>query len=143
MSAVGDDTYPCPVCGKPFDRSDKLFDFAIAAHEKDHAPQRNNPANMILWHDDSLMWCCKLCGDPLHIGEFTARQKAISHCREKHGSMTASPFSAPVTARGGRGSGSSRGFGEAVGDIVEDCAEGIGKVFKAIGEAVGDALSGD
>lgn len=139
----GDDTYFCPVCAKPFDKSDRLFDFAIAAHEKDHAPQRNNPANMILWHDDSLMWCCKLCGEDLHIGEFTARQKVITHCREKHGSTTAGSSSAPVTARGGRGSSGSRGFGEAVGDIVEDCAEGIGKVFKAIGEAVGDAFSPD
>jgi hypothetical protein len=63
----------------------------------------------------------------------------IGHCRVVHDSVTAGSSSAPVTARGGRGSSRSRGFGEAVGDIVEDAAEGIGKVFKAIGNAIGDA----
>lgn len=28
--------YHCPVCGKPFDMDDKLADFALAAHQKDH-----------------------------------------------------------------------------------------------------------
>ena len=53
------DTYHCPVCGKPFDLGDKLFDFAIAAHEKDHKPENNSPAN---YHacaidlDDPSVW---------------------------------------------------------------------------------------
>lgn len=137
--STDEDTYLCPTCGKPFDKTDRLFDFAIAAHEKDHTPQRNNPANMIRWNEDSLMWCCVLCGAPIHIGEYTARQMIIGHCRVVHDSVTAGSSSAPVTARGGRGSSGSRGFGEAVGDLVEDAAEGIGKVFKAIGNAIGDA----
>jgi hypothetical protein len=35
---VSDDgnIYHCPVCGKPFDMDDKLADFALAAHQKDH-----------------------------------------------------------------------------------------------------------
>lgn len=137
------DTYHCPICGKPFDTTDRLFDFAIAAHEKDHTPQRNSPANLIVYKGDSLMWCCKLCGAPLHQGEFTARQMIVGHCRAAHDAVPGGgSSSAPVTARGGRGSG-SRGFGEAVGDVIEDAAEGIGKVFKAIGEAIGDAISGD
>lgn len=129
------DVYRCPVCGKPFDRLDKLVDFAIAAHEKDHAPGRNSPANMIRYDESSLMWVCKICGDPLHAGEITARQAVIGHCREVHGSVTAS--SAPVTARGGRGKGSSNSRGE---DILEAIGEGLGAVGDAIGGGVGKAL---
>lgn len=124
-------TYECPVCGKPFDRGDGLFDFAVSAHEKDHSPGRNNPANMIRWSDEDLMWVCKLCGDPMHVGEYTARQQVITHCREVHGSVTAS--SAPVTARGGRGrkSGDSRG---------EDILDAIGDGLEAAGDAIGGAV---
>lgn len=128
MSA-DEDTYLCPACGKPFDETDRLFDFAIAAHEKQHAVNRNSPADLIRFEEDGLMWVCKICGDPLHIGEFTARQKVISHCNEKHGSLPGP--SIPVTARDGRrrGSGSSRGFGEAVGDLAEAVAESIGNAI--------------
>lgn len=38
--------YVCPVCGKPFDMDEKLADFALAAHEKDHQtmkPERSWP----------------------------------------------------------------------------------------------------
>ena len=133
-----EDTYLCPTCGKPFDKGDRLFDFAIAAHEKDHTPQRNNPANMIRWNEDGLMWCCILCGAPIHIGEYTARQMIIGHCRVVHDSVTGGSSSAPVTARGARGASASRGFGEAAGDIDADAAAGIGKVYKPLGNAVGD-----
>ncbi|QBZ72129.1 hypothetical protein SEA_KRADAL_243 [Streptomyces phage Kradal] len=134
-----DDTYLCPVCGKPFDKADRLFDLAISAHEKDHAPQRNNPANMIRYDEDALMWVCKLCGHQLHIGEFTARQKVITHCREAHGSTTAS--SAPVTARGGRPGRSGPG-GKAV-DLAEDVGEAIVDGISAVFRGIGNALSGD
>lgn len=134
-----DDTYLCPTCGKPFDKSDRLFDFAIAAHEKGHTPQRNKPANMIRWNEDSLMWCCVLCGAPIHIGEYTARQMIIGHCRVVHDSVTAGSSSASVTAGGGRRSSSSRGFGEAVEDATEAVVEGIGKVVGGIFRA----FSGD
>lgn len=135
----GDETYRCPVCAKPFDTADKLFDFAIAAHAKDHTPQRNNAANLIRFEEDGLMWVCKLCGDPLHIGEFSARQQAVTHCRVKHGSLPHS--SAPVTARGGRsGSGgkvrdsAKDGFLDGVGDVVGDALGGIGR---AVGKVLG------
>lgn len=141
MSA-DEDTYLCPTCGKPFDKTDRLFDFAIAAHEKDHTPQRNNPANMIRWSEDGLMWCCILCGAPIHIGEYTARQMIIGHCRVVHGSTTGSSSSTPVTARGGRGSGNgSRSVGEFIGDVAEDAAEvvidGLGRAAGAILRAFG------
>jgi ribosomal protein L37AE/L43A len=131
--------YLCPVCGKPFDSTDRLFDWAISAHEKDHAPQRNNPANMIRHNENALMWVCKLCGDPLHPGEYTARQKVITHCREKHGSTTAS--SVPVTARGGRRGRSGPG-GKAV-DLAEDVGEAIVDGISAVFRGIGNALSGD
>lgn len=134
-----DDTYICPVCGKPFDKNDRLFDLAISAHEKDHSPQRNSPANMIRWDESGLMWVCKLCGCPLHIGEYTARQQVITHCREAHGSTTAS--SAPVTARGG-GSGRSGVGGKAV-DLAEDVGEAIADGVGAFFRAIGDAFTGD
>lgn len=131
-----DSTYHCPTCNKPFDRNDGLFAFAFSAHEKQHALSQSRPENLIRFEEDGLMWVCKICGDPLHIGEFSARQKVITHCREKHGSLPAS--SAPVTAGGGRagksGSG-SRSFGEAVEDIAEAVIDGVGSV---IGKLLGD-----
>jgi hypothetical protein len=42
----GENIYHCPVCGKPFDMDDKLADFALAAHQKDHGdspPPRTRP----------------------------------------------------------------------------------------------------
>lgn len=128
----GEEVYYCPVCNRPFDRADKLFDLALASHEKSHAPQRNNPANMIQYDDESLTWCCKLCGDSLHIGEFTARQKVITHCREKHGGMPAS--STPDMARGG-GGGTRSGFGGRLADIAEDIGDALGG---AIGRLLND-----
>lgn len=143
---MGDErTSTCPVCGKPFDLDDKLYDFAIAAHEKDHTPGRNNPADLIRYDDDALMWVCKICGDPLHIGEFTARQQVITHCRDEHGSLPAS--SAPVTAGGGRKSGGhahrGEGIGEAIGEIIEDSAGAIAKGVGAFFGFIGDVISGD
>lgn len=131
MSA-GDDTYVCPVCAKPFDLTDRLSDFAISAHEKQHRPENNSPANLIRYDEASLMWCCKLCGVPLHQGEFTARQNVISHMRHIHNSATASSTS--VTAGGGRRSGrsGSRGVGEAIGDIAEDVIDAIGSALGGI-----------
>lgn len=128
--------YTCPVCEKPFDRRDGLFDFAVSAHEKEHRPQNNNAANMIRYDDASLMWVCKLCGAPLHPGEYTARQMVIGHCRVMHDSVTGGSSSAPVTARGGRGSGSGS---RTVGEIVSDVAEDVGE---AIVEGLGKALGG-
>jgi ribosomal protein L37AE/L43A len=127
-----DDTYFCPDCAKPFDTADRLFDFALAAHVKQHEPSRNNPANLIKYNDDTLMWCCKLCGAPLHPGEYTARQSVISHMRHIHGSTTAS--SAPVTAGGSRRSGrsGSRGIGDAIGDIAESIGDAIGSTIGKI-----------
>lgn len=128
------DTYRCPVCDKPFDMTDRLADFALSAHMKDHAPERNNPANLIRFETEGLMWTCKLCGAPLHAGEFTARQMVIGHCRVMHGSVPGS--SAPVTAGGGRSGGSGsrgKGIANAIGDIAED-------VFGAIGGALGKIL---
>jgi hypothetical protein len=130
------DTYHCPVCGKPFDLGDKLFDFAIAAHEKDHKPENNNPANLIKYDQNSLMWCCNLCGDPLHMGEFTARQKVIGHCRTKHGALFSGSSSTPVTARGGRGSG-SRSVGEVAEDVGEAIVDGVSRVIGGIFRALG------
>jgi hypothetical protein len=146
VNAVADErTHLCPQCGKPFDLDDKLFDFAIAAHEKDHTPGRNSPADLIRYDDDALMWVCKICGDPLHIGEFTARQQVITHCREKHGSLPAS--SAPVTARGGRRSsghgGHREGIAETIGDALEDSADAIGRGIAGAFRFVGDLFSGD
>lgn len=138
MTAADPDDYFCPVCGKPFDRTDRLFDFAIAAHEKDHAPQRNNPANMIRYDDDSLMYVCKPCGYPLHIGEYTARQKAITHCREVHGAAMASSTS--VTAGGGRGRGGSRDSEGVVETVLDAVGEGLSAAGDAIGGAVGKVL---
>lgn len=132
-----EDTYLCPVCGKPFDKDDRLFDFAIAAHEKDHTPGRNNPANMIRYDESALMWACKLCGDPLHPGEFTARQRVIGHCRVKHDSVTGSPSSAPVTARDGSRGSSSRGVGDIAEDVGEAIVGGIGRVAGGIFRAFG------
>lgn len=132
-----ENTYLCPVCGKPFDTDDRLFDFAIAAHEKDHTPGRNNPANMIRYDASALMWVCKLCGDPLHPGEFTARQRVIGHCRVKHDSVTGSPSSAPVTARGGSRGSSSRGVGDIAEDVGEAIVDGIGRVVGGIFRAFG------
>lgn len=137
MSAT-DDTYLCPVCGKPFDTQDRLSDFAIAAHEKDHRPERNNPANMIRYDESGLTWVCKLCGDPLHPGEFTARQQVVGHCRVKHNSVTGSSSSAPVTARGGsRGSSTSRGIGDIAEDVGEAIVDGIGRAVGGIFRAFG------
>lgn len=131
-------TYLCPVCGKPFDTTDRLFDFAIAAHEKDHRPEKNNPANMIRYDEETKLWVCKLCGDWLHTGEFNARQKSISHCREEHGSVPGSSSSAPVTARGGRGSGSgSRGIGELAENVGEAIVDGVGRAIGGIFRAFG------
>lgn len=137
MSTADDGLYTCPECGKPFDRLDGLFDFAIAPHEKSHKAQYRNPANLIRYDQAGLMWHCKICGDPLHAAEFTAQMQAISHCNEKHGGLPAS--TAPVTARGGRGKGSgSRSLADVVGDIAEDVGEAIGKAFDAIGDIFGD-----
>ncbi len=130
--------YHCPVCGKPFDRGDRLFDFAIASHEKDHSPGRNNPANMIRYDEDSLLWVCKLCGDPMHIGEYTARQQIITHCREVHGSVTAS--SASVTAGGGRGGRSKRDSDGIVDNVLDAVGDGLELAGEAIGGAVGRTL---
>jgi hypothetical protein len=127
-------TYFCPVCAKPFDRDDKLSDFAIAAHEKDHAPERSNPTNMIRYDGDSLMWVCKICGHPLHIGAYSARQAAIGHCRQAHGSTTASSTS--VTAGGGRGGRS----GHRSDGIVDGVLDAVGDGLSAVGDAVGGAL---
>lgn len=131
-------TYFCPVCGKPFDRGDKLSDFAFAAHEKDHAPERNNPANMIRYDEYSLMWVCKICGGPMHIGEYSARQAVVGHCREVHGSVTAS--SSPVTAGGGRRGRSDRDPGGVVDTVLDVVGEGLGMAGDAIGGAIGKAL---
>lgn len=132
----GEGIYLCPVCDKPFDTEDRLFDFALSAHTKEHEPSRNNPANLVRYDDESLMWVCKLCGDPLHPGEYTAHQKVISHCRSKHGSVPGS--SAPVTARGG-GSGNRRSGAGRVLDVVEDIGEAIGDaVGGALGKILGD-----
>lgn len=131
-----EDTYYCPVCDKPFDRDDRLFDLAVSTHEKSHSPSRNSPENLILFKEEGLIWVCKLCGDPLHAGEFTARQMVIAHCRQKHGSLPAS--SAPVTAGGGRSGGSgsgSRNFGDVVEGIAEAVVNGVGS---AIGKLFGD-----
>ena len=137
MAADGD-TYRCPVCGKPFDLTDRLFDFAISAHEKDHRPENSNPANMIRYDDGSLMWCCKICDAPLHAGEYTARQMIIGHCRAAHDSAIGGSSSAPVTARGGRGSGSgSRGLGELAEDVGEAIVDGVGRVVGGIFRAFG------
>lgn len=125
--------YRCPVCNRPFDLTDGLVDFAIASHEKGHAADRNGPASMIRYEENGLVWVCKLCGDPLHIGEYSARMAVVTHCREKHGQSFGS--SAPVTARGGRSKGRS-GFGR-VADAVEDAVEGA---VDAVGAALGKLL---
>jgi hypothetical protein len=134
-------TYNCPVCNKPFDPLDKLFDFAITSHEKEHDPSRNTPASMIRYDETSLVWICILCGEPLHAGELSARQAVIGHCREKHGSLPVS--SAPVTAGGGRPGRSGAGgrtldiagdVAEVIGDVLGGIARGIGKVFDGLGD---------
>ncbi len=138
MNQRDENTYFCPVCAKPFDRGDKLSDFALAAHEKDHKPERNNPANMIRYDDESLMWVCKICGAPMHIGEYSARQAVIGHCREIHGSTTAS--SASVTAGGGRRGRSNRDSEGVVDTVLDAVGDGLEAAGDAIGGAVGNAL---
>lgn len=126
--------YRCPVCEKPFDRKDGLFDFAIAAHEKDHRADRNGPSSMIRYDEASEMWACKLCGDPLHRAELSARLSVVTHSREKHGQTFGS--SAPVTARDGRSKSSRSGFGR-VADAVEDA---VGAVFDGVGNVIGKMI---
>lgn len=125
------DVYRCPVCAKPFDRTDDLFDFAVAAHEKGHAASRNDPSNLIALNGEGT-WCCTLCGHPFGAAEEFARIAVIGHARQKHGSTPAS--SAPVTARGGTRAGGA-GFGRRIGDLVEDVGEALGN---AIGKILGD-----
>lgn len=126
--------YNCPTCGKPFDRKDGLVNFAIASHEKDHRADRNSPANMIRYDEDGLMWVCKLCGDPMHNGEYSARVAIVTHAREKHGQTFGS--SAPVTARGGSSGGRRSGLGR-VADAVEDAVEAV---LDGVGNALGKLM---
>lgn len=122
--------YRCPVCGKLFDRADELFDFALAAHEKDHAASRNDPSNLIVLSDQDV-WCCKLCRHPFGIFEASARIAVIAHARDKHGSAPAS--SAPDMTRGGRGQASrsgSKGLGKRIEDGVEAVFDFLGDIIK-------------
>lgn len=49
------DIYRCPVCDKPFDMTDKLADFALAAHEKEHRTVK--PVNLLV--RENGQWVCK------------------------------------------------------------------------------------
>lgn len=95
-----DSIYRCPVCNKPFDTTDGLFDFAIAAHEKDHQADRNSLRNLIRLNDSGT-WQCMLCGHGLGLHEEAARLAVIGHVSEIHGVLPASSF--PVVTRDGRG----------------------------------------
>lgn len=129
--------YNCPTCGRPFDLDDKLFDFAIASHEKDHTVWRNSPGNLIALGEGGE-WRCKLCQHPLGQHEQAARMAMITHAKQAHGSLPASP--APVTTGGGKAPRSGRG-GKVI-DIAEDVGEfigdAVGGLLGAIGRALGD-----
>lgn len=130
--------YHCPTCGRPFDLDDKLFDFAIASHEKDHAVWRNSPGNLIVFGEDGK-WHCKLCQHDLGTHEQAARLAMITHARTAHGSLPAS--SVPVTTGDGKARRSGRG-GKAL-DIAEDVGEAIGEAVGGFLGAIGRALGGD
>jgi hypothetical protein len=116
--------YLCPACGKPFDTTDRLANFAISSHEKDHAPGLNHPASSIRYDGRSRMWVCKICGEPLNAFELPARQQAITHCDQKHGFLPAS--STPVKAGGGGRGKKGSSAAEAIGDVIEEFVNAIG-----------------
>lgn len=132
MSDVSD-VYRCPVCGKPFHMADKLADFALAAHEKEHRTMR--PERLLVQRDG--LWVCTQCGEPFGSSKDMAKIGMVSHMKE-HGIRPASS-SAPDTTRGGKGRGSSgsgstftEGVSEVVGDFVEGIVEGVGKALGKI-----------
>lgn len=126
--------YRCPVCAKPFDRDDKLVDFAIASHEKGHDAPRTASANLIHF-DGSGSWRCVLCAHDLGRYELSAQLAVVGHAREIHGSPSASPL--PDETREGRSrrrgtrAGSSDGLADVVGDLAGSVIESAAEFFRA------------
>lgn len=99
----GKDVYECPVCAKPFHRDDKLSDFALAAHEKEHRTMK--PERLLVSGESG--WRCTLCGELLRTSEDMARIAMISHMKV-HGIRPAS--SAPDATGGGKGRLDAKGL---------------------------------
>lgn len=131
--------YRCPVCRKPFDTTDDLASFAIAAHEKDHYADRNSPRNLTFLNDSDL-WQCTLCEHTYGRHDEAARLAAIGHVRQAHGSLPAS--TAPATNRGSRGKAKAHrpGFRGKADDVVDVIGDGLDVVGDVIGGAAGHAL---
>lgn len=128
MTDVGN-IYRCAVCGKPFDMDDKLSDFALAAHEKEH--QTMKPERLLVQRDG--LWVCTQCSEPFGASKDTAKIGMASHMKE-HGIRPVSS-SAPDTTRGGKGRGSADSrstLAEGVADLVGDVVEGIGRAIGKI-----------
>lgn len=124
---MSDELYPCPICKKPFDMRDKLADFALSAHMKDHQEMR--PENLLEVKDGELL--CSLCQYPMGSSMEMARISMAGHMRQ-HGIETARPAGAA------RGSGlswsrgpeiSRKSFGDLVEDVVEGFVAGVVWVF--------------
>jgi DNA-directed RNA polymerase subunit RPC12/RpoP len=127
------DIYRCPVCGKPFNMTDKLADFALAAHEKEH--QTMKPERLLVQRNG--LWVCTRCGEPFGSSKDMAKLGMSSHMKE-HGIRPASS-SAPDATKGGKERGSSgsgstfaEGVSDFVGDVVEGLIEGVGKALGKI-----------
>lgn len=117
--------YECPTCHKLFDMSDKLADFALAAHVKDHAPYSSSPKNLIKEDADGV-WVCKLCGYPCGRSAGVACTAAISHAETMH------PSRRTPKGQRRRDSDQESAFGIALTALVEGAAWGLKKVFDVL-----------
>lgn len=115
---MSDDIYRCPDCGRPFDLRDKLVDFAIASHEKDHQARHSTPQSLLSRGVDGV-WRCKVCAHPFGKSEEMAGLAVISHGAE-HGVTPVRPG-----APGRTGTGS-------LGDAARALGRGLGKVIDAL-----------
>lgn len=130
---VDGDIYCCLVCGKFFDFMDWFFDFVILVYEKDYWLENSNLVNMIWYDDGFLMWCCKICGVLLYVGEYIVCQMIIGYCWVVYDFVIGGFLFVFVMVRGGWGfSFGLCGFGELVEDVGEVIVDGVGWVVGGI-----------
>lgn len=118
--------YHCPICKKPFDMGEKLADFALSAHMKDH--REMHPENLLEVVAGELQ--CAVCQYPMGQSIEMARISMVSHMRQ-HGIEVAQAArsSRPAPGRWRAAGDSRKTISELAEDVVEAFVAGVVWVF--------------